>query len=135
VECYAPSGPMGMGVRNGTTLTGLVSIDWRFGDEREPLCPPSLPPLPPGSVTISGPDMVMPSSVCYYQGDVTSGTGPYTYRWYQNTTLVGTAADVVVDATGYSSYTLRLDVTDTNGQQGSHSMSITVNSNAFECFS
>jgi hypothetical protein len=60
---------------------------------------------------------------------VSGGTPPYTYQWYEGTTLVGTSAQLIITKNTAGSYTYYCKVADSGGQTAnSNTASLTVTS-------
>ena len=116
--CYNPTGPMGFSLLRDGGNHGWVSLDMRLGDGRDPLCPPTPPPLPAGSVTHSGPSSVRPGSQCRYTGAASGGTGPYTLSWCRNGVFIGPGNDIDVAALS-PSFSLYVTAVDATGRSGS----------------
>jgi len=76
-------------------------------------------PPPPPSVMISGPDSIPPSSTCTWNAIPSSGTPPYSFRWWNHNTFVSDSASytggLLPGSTG-SSFTLTVEVEDDSGQ-------------------
>lgn len=71
-------------------------------------------PLSPSPVvTLTGPQVVRPNDECHWLAVVSGGTRPYSYRWYRNGTLIGTATSYQASGTGML---LTVEVTDVYGQ-------------------
>ncbi|HEX2080670.1 MAG TPA: hypothetical protein VHG08_23400 [Longimicrobium sp.] len=88
-------------------------------------------PPPPMSVTIYGPNKILPNHTCYWWANVSGGTPPYTYYWY---------GGVSSDRTGYEfwayasrSFYLDVKVTDANGNVAWGSKYVTVTTNTGAC--
>lgn len=94
---------------------------------------PDPPPPPSLNVTIFGPTMVPPDQSCFYSSTVSGGTGIYSYVWRRNGVQIGTGSSVNVWTGDLSSYTLRLDVSDSGGADGSDELSATVKAQAMDC--
>ena len=91
-------------------------------------------PPPVLTVAINGPSQMRPNSQCNYTSTVSGGTPPYSYSWFQGSTPVGTASDVTVSSTGYlTSFQLTLNVTSSDGGQGSQSRTVQISSGAPIC--
>lgn len=70
---------------------------------------------PPFTGSITGPTEISPMAECSWVASPSGGTAPYSYQWYRNGALVGTAADYTDGMNGASSFTLSLRVTDSVG--------------------
>ncbi|HEV2149397.1 MAG TPA: hypothetical protein VGR37_18485 [Longimicrobiaceae bacterium] len=79
-------------------------------------------------IAMQGPGTVAPGSTVTYQAAVTTGTEPFTYRWYEDWDLVGTDQTYTTTVPGDGSIELRVDVTDARGEAASRVRVITVNS-------
>ncbi len=129
--CWEASGPSSFEIRNAQgNQAGYAALDWTFG-VRDPICP-NPEPLPHGSVRISGPTNVQPNTSCYFSSSVTAGTPPYSYEWFNGTTVIGSGPDVVA-YTGYVPFYLSLQVYDANGRPGSEMLLINVADDARVC--
>lgn len=62
--------------------------------------------------TISGPDVPLSGASATWTGSGSGGSGPYSYAWYRNGSLVSTASSYGVSNVGSSEFGLRLQVTD-----------------------
>jgi len=63
------------------------------------------------TASISGPSVVFTNQSQTWNSVVTGGVTPYTYQWYKDATPVGTGASLAMN-TGWTNFSLRLDVTD-----------------------
>ena len=87
----------------------------------------------PVAVTIGGPiGSIRPNVYCEYYASASGGSAPYTYSWSQ-TTGNGIASGDYYLARSSSSFTLTVQVTDSNGQVGYASKNVTVSSGAQIC--
>ena len=84
------------------------------------------------SVSINGPGAAMPNETCSWWSSVSGGTGSYTYNWYVDGAWQGGSYDLYYANTG-SSFTIQLDVRDSNGATGSASHFVTVSSSEGPC--
>ncbi len=80
------------------------------------------------TTTISGPTTVYKRTNNTWFSNIYNGHGPYTYKWFKNGTQVSTAQNLTMNS-GTSSFTLRLEVTDTyTNMTATSTMNVTVNS-------
>ena len=136
--CWPASGPVNFRIyasSNGHPETGWVTLDFRFGGTREPLCPPPPPPPPPPplGVTISGPSDVQPYSNCLFMAIASGGTEPYTFAWTADGVPVGDGSPGYRHSAGTTLFNLMVVVTDGAGGQASSETSATVSQSAPEC--
>lgn len=82
---------------------------------------------PAPQVAISGPSIAAPFSQVTWSAVISRGAPPFTYQWFLNGSLVGTAQSLTL-TTGGSDFTLRVDVRDPQGVLGTSSSEITVSS-------
>jgi hypothetical protein len=84
------------------------------------------------NVSIDGPDEVRPNVDCSWYADVSGGSPPYTYQWYQN--WMGAGTDPWVDLyTGYTGFVIRLYAWGADGSQGYGQLFVTNTSSAPIC--
>ena len=65
---------------------------------------------------IKGPNTAASGSTATWDANVTAGTPPFTYRWYQDWELVGTEPSYTGELGGEGVMELRLDVVDARGE-------------------
>jgi hypothetical protein len=92
--------------------------------------PPAGPTI---SVTLNGPDEVLPSAGCYWQATAGGGTGSYTYVWKVNGTTVGSNSSLLYYTNSGASFTVSVDVTDGSSNPGFANRWVTVSGNASWC--
>jgi hypothetical protein len=88
--------------------------------------PPSL------TASINGPSAADPNETCSWWSSVSGGTGSYTYNWYVNGAWQSSNYDMYYTNSG-SSFTIELQVRDSNGATGSASHFVTVASGEGPC--
>lgn len=88
--------------------------------------PPSL------TASINGPGAAMPNETCSWWASVSGGTGSYTYNWYVGGAWQSSNYDLYYANSG-SSFTIELQVRDSNGATGSASHFVTVSSSEGPC--
>jgi hypothetical protein len=88
----------------------------------------------PASLTasISGPSSVGPNEMCAWWAGAFGGTGSYTYNWYVNGAWQSSNYDMYYTNSG-SSFTIELQVRDSNGATGSASQFVSVSSSEGPC--
>ena len=123
---------------SGHPETGWVTLDYRFGGDRDPLCPPPPPPPPPPTlnVSISGPTQIQPGATCTWDAVLGNGTAPYSYTWYNDNMQVGSGPEY----TGSKDpgnlgdhFPIRVHVTDATNAWGETTIVVYENSAAQMC--
>lgn len=79
--------------------------------------------LPTQTVTITGPSWVKKGTSATWTANVSGGVAPFTYKWYQNTSQIGTAQSVTRTVSG--NFTLKVEVTGANGVKVTQTKNIT----------
>jgi hypothetical protein len=140
-DCFSTaSGPAYYEIRQsggGHALTGWAMVDFRFGDERSPVCPTPPPPPPPPppvlSVYMTGPSDVQPYSNCLFMAQTSGGTEPYSWAWTADGAPVGNGSSWYRHSAGTTLFNLTVVVTDATGAEVGSETSVTVSSGAPEC--
>lgn len=95
--------------------------------------PPTPPPAGTLNVTILGPSSVRPDTYCSWDSQVSGGNGDYSYQWLEGSSLMGTLPFVAL-YTGFSSLSIHLIVTSSDGWVGGDNLLVQNTPGAPICF-
>lgn len=124
--------PADFSVTSGHSVTANdVKRLWRWHFMNETVVDPPTPDPP--VVSLTGPDEVKPSTSCTWWVSAT-GSDPFTYQWYKDSSPVGAGDDEALISTGTTAFEVRIFVTDNAGQVGADTISVSVSSGADICF-
>lgn len=84
------------------------------------------------TVDIGGPTHVEPNQWCTWTADVSGGTGPYTYAWYRNGSLVD-EDNTYTASTGSSDFDLEVEVDDAFGWTSGDFVTVQVDFSGQSC--
>jgi hypothetical protein len=99
---------------SGTHVMALTVSDGALSNATSVQVDVAPPPPPPLSISMGGPDAVQKNTSCTWTAYVSGGRAPYTYYWFRNGVLEGSAATYTkISQTGF---TLSLKVVDADGR-------------------
>lgn len=134
VATVSSSGRITGGSPGSTTITITVCPTLSPGSPCKQATVPVTVYTGPASLTasINGPGAAMPNETCSWWSSVSGGTGSYTYNWYVDGAWQSSNYDMYYTNSG-SSFTIELQVRDSNGATGSASHFVTVSSSEGPC--
>ncbi len=92
--------------------------------------PGETPPPPVMSASISGADLVPPSSFCNYFAAASNGTEPYSYEWFVNSVSAGSSETLILSTSFSGSVSIALKATDSASHVAWAYKTVYVNSEA-----
>lgn len=91
-------------------------------------------PMPTYTASLTGPIEVQPYATCSFSASTTSPHSPYDFDWSVNGGPTGYSGDFIYHTAGSSSFTIAVAIGDGNGGTTYASRSVTVSSEAPECY-